>query len=186
MTDKQKFKISGILKGMDTNSGEGAKGPWTRMAIKIEKEGKLITVSTFDNEDQTVALAANGKQVEVHYTKSFKGEIEYKNMVKGSLTVIGDVPTEGEPLGDIKEETIGEAPIKEESIKNEPAMPPYIVDTQRLIVRQSSWDKANKYIENLLKAVELKIEGVKIDKKDLTITSMEALAHKIEDDVMRK
>lgn len=181
----EKYKIIGILKGIETKTGEAVKGPWKRMSIKIEKDDKLVTVSTFDEGDQTDALKANGKNIEVQYTKSTKGEIEYKNMIKGTLKILGDAPTEGEPLGDVKEEKV-EDDVKEESVKNEPPTQPYIVDTQRLIVRQSSWDKANKYIENLLKAVELKVKDVKVDKKDLEIKSMILLAHMIEEDVMRR
>ena len=130
---------------------------------------------------------------------------EYKNMVKGSLKVLGEATSEEDTKLDVKEETIDDG-VKEESVKDEPSSNPktdwqnkeeywekkfaYEVERdpirQQSIVRQSSWDKANKYMENVLKAVELKVEGVKVEKSDLEIKSIQALAHVIEKDILRK
>lgn len=95
---EQKFKAVGLLGGVAcTQNKEGAAKAWKRASLSItNKEGIIIKVATFEEDDIKTANEANGKDVEAVYTKS-KDE-QYNNLIKGGLSIIGQ----------------GEAPVKEE------------------------------------------------------------------------
>ncbi len=212
MADK-KYKVSGLLKGVEISNGAKASGDkWERASVKIEKsDGSSKYISTFDTNSIKAANAANGKEIEVQYTKSKDGK--YNNMVDGTIKELGqgEAPvTEDEAVeeeGDAVEE---EKPQSEadkkyhmkkipEGTKPQPKM--YSDDYWRekfefekmtyemrqiSIVRQNSWTQANKYLESCLKAVELGLIPKKdFTSKEIAIDKIEAIAHKIEADILR-
>ena len=204
---QKKFKMSGMLKAVEITDGKKQDGTeWQRSSLKIESsDGKTRNVSTFDTNDTKTANEANGKEVEVVYTKSSDGK--YNNLESGTIKVIG----QGEaPVTDEEEiEEEGSDKIKEEADEkynvkptDQPQKKMYSEDywrakfefekithyeRQTSIVRQNSWTQAMKYLESCLRAVE---QGL-IAKKDfttteMTIDKMKEIAHQIETDIMRK
>lgn len=193
-TQEKKYQTRGILRGVEHTQAPDKS--WKRAALKIEKDGKTTIVSTFEEKDILLANQSNGKEVELTYTNSQKGEITYKNLVKGGLKAIGqgEAPvTEAEEVVD--DDIIDETTEEESKVimtekegrkmgKNPPII--YPPDTQTMIVRQNSWTQANKYIENMIKAVEVGIlKEAEVENTDLNIEKVKEVAHQVEEDIMR-
>jgi len=183
--EKEVLKVEGVLRGVEVTQNKESKGSWKeRASLKIERasDGKTIYASTFNEDDIKTANSLNGKNISVKYTKSKDGK--YRNMVNGSV----------EAVGEIKEEKVKDTTLKQVKAKPEPEgekvddTPPKYADNrvQKLIVRQNSWSQAEKYVENCLKAVELGILSKdEWNKEDLNVESIQGIAHKIEEDILR-
>ena len=196
-------KTSGILRGVEISQAPDK--TWKRASLKIEKEGKTITLSTFEEKDIEKANSLNGKEIEAEYFLSQKADKTYKNLVKGGLKETGQGETrvtETEEVVDIDD--IKDVPKKEAEVtmtekegkkmgkpfqpsegKNLPQIkiPP---NTQQLIVRQNSFSQANSYLANIVKAVEVGIlKPAEVSNEDLNIKELKEIAHQIEEDIMR-
>jgi len=90
MADEKKFKLNGILRGvaMTNGAGKSGKADWHRASLTIGKGEVSLKASTFDTDDIEAAKAANGKEVEVIFTKGGEGG-KYRNIVKGGIKVVG-------------------------------------------------------------------------------------------------
>lgn len=200
MAKVKKFKLVGLLKGVEVSSGTKKTGdPWERASLTIEKsDGRTKKVATFDTNDIKAANSANGKEIEIQYSKSKDGQ--YNNLENGTIKIMGkgEAPVDDEEeIVDEEEEVIEEESpdekynVKDMSVSKTPetATTPnqkpkmYSEDywrekfnfekenyhkTQSSIIRQNSWTQAMKYLESSLKAVELGI----ILKKDFTKKEM--------------
>ncbi len=197
----QKFKMSGILRGVEITSGQKQNGTeWERASLKIEKkDGVTKKVSTFDTNDIEAANKANGKEIEVLYTKS--KDDQYNNLENGSIKVLG----QGEAPVTDSEEVKEEEAIEEKENADQKYNVKQIgtkdnywqnkfefekqthYEKQTSIIRQNSWTQAMKYLESCLKAVELDLIVKKdFSSKEMTIEKMKEFAHQIETDIIRK
>jgi len=187
-------KTSGILRGVEISQAPDKS--WKKASLKIEKDGKTITLSTFKAMDIEKANSLNGKEVEAEYTLTQKGDRTYKNLIEGGLKETGQGETrvteeeevvDVEDIEDVKEEKKekkeAEVIMTEKEGKKMGKNPP---DTQRLIVRQNSLTQANSYLANIVKAVEVGIlKPVEVSNEDLNLGNLKKIAHEIEEDIMR-
>jgi len=206
-------KTSGILRGVEISQAPDKS--WKKASLKIEKEGKTITLSTFKADDIEKANQLNGKEIEAEYTLTQKGDRTYKNLVTGGLKEIGlgeALVTEEEEVVDVEEiEDVKEEKKEAEVIMTEkegrkmgqqipvsslPEKPKYKVKfvedetdykrRQVLILRQNSFSQANNYLANIVKAVEVGIlKPVEVSNEDLNLGNLKKIAHEIEEDIMR-
>lgn len=156
-------KVIGKLKGIEINEGTSNKGDWKRGALKIETTDGEIIASTFEKEDIKKAQELTGKKVKITYTQNGK----YKNLTKNGICETDEDPT-GTPI--TKEEIVGTPNNTGSNFEKR---------KQELIIRQSTWKMALKYLE------ALSLHGQKMEKDELLIDKIGKIAHLIEEDINR-
>lgn len=93
----EKEKAQGIIRTVSITEGTKQNGDsWKRASIKIEKDGREFTVSTFNSDDIDKSNSLNGKGVEVTYTKS--QDEKYKNLEKNGIKEVEIIETKIEAI----------------------------------------------------------------------------------------
>lgn len=179
MEQKNSLKICGILKGIDTT--EAPDKSWKKASLKVEVNGKINTISTFDSNDINLAIEGMDKIIEAEYTTKATGTTVYKNIIKGTLKIKNDNNNNIE----YKTENIEDEKCQHSTNAYKPSVPMINPEKQRSIVRQNSWTQALNYIDKLILAKQNGID-IKLDKEDLKLDKIKALAHTIEEDIFRE
>lgn len=199
--EDKKFSITGVLKDVTSKEGTGQHGDWKKTSLTIvKKDGTKRYVGTFDEDMHDLAKKYNKKEIKAVFVKNGK----YNNLVDDGLTLIGAGETQVQE--EVEEEVSDDEAEEEVDVESSEEVEEvsgsekdnywekkfkFDVKTyeerQTQIRRQNSQTQAQKYIENMLKAVELGILTKKdVPAEDLILKEVIKAAHSFEKDVMRE
>lgn len=165
--------IKGVLKEVDIKEGAKDGKAWKRATLKIDVNGDMVVMGTFNSEDITLANKLKWKNVEAVFVTNG----QYQNLVKGGLKEgDGDVPVETVEDAQVKPAESAKTPESLQKVANYQAN-----DTKRqqMIVQQSCDKLALEYGKLLISAVEAGIlSKEEFSKEDLNFAKLMEMSDK--------